>query len=136
MRLVRAPLLTAMTRMAFESDQSVAAFYSDQSEGAFTWAPAREISAYGADGNTCTADAQDDGVVHIVLPRAHGRWFSSQPNADSNVASEADDALNEQAAIEADFDACTLEALHEAANCHGRDDNSRSRGSNDRRAGG
>ena len=101
--------------MAFESDQSVAAFYSDQSEGAFTWAPAHETSAYGTDGNACTADAQDDGIVHVVLPRAHGHWFSSQPNADSNAASEADDTLNEQAAIEADFDACTLEALREAA---------------------
>lgn len=89
--------------MAFESGEGVSAYYRDQSLGAFTWEPARESSAYGTDGNTCASDAENDGVVHVVLPRGHGHWFASEHSG------------NAQAAADRDFDACTVDALRAAA---------------------
>lgn len=101
--------------MAFKSDQGVTAFYSDQSIGAFTWTPAHETSAFGADGNTCTADAQDDGIVHVVLPRGHGHWFASDKADGPQGTIGIDEVTEEQAAAGADFNACAVEALREAA---------------------
>lgn len=58
----------------FSSATGVSAYYDAMSDGAFTFLPASETSAYGADGNTNVADAQDDGIVHVSLPEAHGNW--------------------------------------------------------------
>ena len=58
----------------FDSSEGVSAYYRDMSDGAFTFTPADESSAYGVDGNTNKADAANDGVVHVSLPEAHGDW--------------------------------------------------------------
>jgi M6 family metalloprotease-like protein len=55
----------------------VSAFYRDMSNGAFTFVPAAETSAYGRAGNTNKADAANDGIVHVNLPEAHGNWADS-----------------------------------------------------------
>lgn len=100
--------------MAFESDKGVPAFYRDQSFGLFTWTPAHETSAFGVDGNTCTSDAKDDGVVHVVLPRGHGHWFAPQQE-DGQHGTSGDAAIEAQAAIDRDFEQTTVTALREAA---------------------
>ena len=101
--------------MVFKSDKGVSAFYSDQSFGAFTWVPARETSAFGVDGNTCAPDAENDGVMHVVLPRGHGHWFASQDESDRQGMLGFETATEEQAARVRDFEQSTVEALREAA---------------------
>ena len=100
--------------MAFEG-HGVSAFYSGQSIGAFTWEPARETSAFGVDGNTCASDAEDDGVVHVKLPRGHGHWFASDGADAPQGAIDIDEVTEKQAALGRDFDDCTVDALREAA---------------------
>ena len=58
----------------FTSEDGVSAYYRDMSNGAFTFTPASETSAYGVDGNTNKADAANDGVVHVTMDEAHGNW--------------------------------------------------------------
>ena len=58
----------------FTSEDGVSAFYRDMSNGAFTFVPAAETSAYRNAGNTNKADAENDGIVHVNLPEAHGNW--------------------------------------------------------------
>lgn len=99
--------------MTFESAEGVSAYYRDQSLGAFAWVPASESSAYGADGNTCVADKKDDGIVHVVLPRGHGHWFS--PELSGGQQGAAGGSTDAQAAADRDFDACTVDALRAAA---------------------
>ena len=55
------------------------------SDGAFTFSPALESSAYGIGGNTNKADKAADGVVHVKLAEAHGDWGDSY-YTDSAVA--------------------------------------------------
>ena len=57
----------------FRSDKSLAEYYTDMSFGKFTFTPVRETSAYG-DGNTNTADAVNDGVIHVTVPLPHDDW--------------------------------------------------------------
>lgn len=63
----------------FRADSSLAAFYSDMSFGQFTFTPAREASANGISGNTNTADAANDGVIHVTLSTAHDDWTLEYP---------------------------------------------------------
>ena len=91
-------------RLAFEDASGVSAYYTGQSNGDFTWVPAAEKSAYGTDGNTCVADAANDGVVHVSLPRAHGHWFAAD-----NTELTADEASEELA--DSDFDQCVRDAI-------------------------
>ena len=58
----------------FESEYSTKAFWSDASNGRFTFGPAAETSAFGANGNANAADEENDGVVHVTLDRPHGNW--------------------------------------------------------------
>ena len=101
--------------MAFGNDRGISRFYSDQSFGAFTWSPAHETSAFGEDGNTCTADARDDGIVHVTLSRGHGHWFASGQDSNSSGGIDIGNVTDEQASYGQDFDQCTVEALREAA---------------------
>ena len=83
----------------FGSVESPAAYYSDMSEGAFTFAPARETSAAGASGNTNGADRPDDGIVHVTLHQAHGAWG----------------AVNVDSATTRDFARCAMSSLSAAS---------------------
>ncbi len=58
----------------FEDEYSVARYWSDASTGRFTFTPAQEQSAYGVNGTTNTADAPNDGIVHITLEEPHENW--------------------------------------------------------------
>lgn len=64
--------------LVFENAEGVSSYFSHQSNGAFTWVPAHETSAYQVDGNTNVSDRADDGIVHVTLPRAHGHWFAHE----------------------------------------------------------
>ena len=61
----------------FRQERSLAGFYSDMSYGQFTFTPAKESSAYGVDGNTNVKDTANDGIVHVTVSNAHGRWGDS-----------------------------------------------------------
>lgn len=71
----------------FGSANGVSAYYSDMSNGKFTFTPAAENSAYGVAGNTNAADAANDGVVHVSMPEAHGNWGDSY-YSDAGAAGE------------------------------------------------
>ena len=58
----------------FRADRSLAEYYTDMSFGQFTFTPVRETSAYRVGGNTNTADAANDGVIHVTLSMAHDDW--------------------------------------------------------------
>lgn len=75
----------------FGADNSLASYYLDMSAGAFTFAPASEISEYGRGGNYNFADSAEDGVIHVTLPRPHGRWATV--NEDRAVAREFADVV-------------------------------------------
>ncbi|MBQ7639008.1 MAG: M6 family metalloprotease domain-containing protein [Clostridia bacterium] len=60
----------------FRSDSSLSSFYSDMSFGKFTFTPVRETSCYGG-SNTNTADAVNDGVIHVTLDVPHDDWTLS-----------------------------------------------------------
>lgn len=70
----------------FDEGESPASYYRDMSEGAFTFAPVRETSAAGVDGNANGADRPDDGVVHVTLHRPHGAWGAV--NVDPDVTAD------------------------------------------------
>ena len=101
----------------FRSDRSLAEYYSDMSLGKFTFTPVRETSAFSVGGNTNTADAANDGVVHVTLPLPHDDWrreFSFLSDEDTNAhrslsatliaALEAADAAVDFAAYDANSD--------------------------------
>ena len=67
--------------VAFTSPDSIASYYSDMSNGSFTFKPAAETSAYGVDGNTNKADKVNDGVVHVSMPEAHQNWDGFETTA-------------------------------------------------------
>ncbi len=60
----------------FTGEKSLSAYYSDMSFGKFTFVPAQENSAFGVDGNTNTADAPDDGIIHVRVALPHKDWDS------------------------------------------------------------
>ncbi len=62
------------TETLFEDQYSTQKYWSDASNGSFTFTPAAESSSHGTDGNTNASDAANDGVVHVTIPRAHGNW--------------------------------------------------------------
>lgn len=62
----------------FTGEYSTAAFWSDASNGSFTFEPAPESSAYGISENTNQCDAENDGVVHVTLDEDHGNWGGNQ----------------------------------------------------------
>ncbi|MBP3884656.1 MAG: hypothetical protein J6D54_06945, partial [Olsenella sp.] len=105
--------------LAFASADGVSSYYAEQSRGKFTWVPARERSAVGVGGNTCQADVENDGVVHVTLGRAHGHWFATRPDdagADASAGGEAsagDGGASDQA-LDGDFIACMREAVRAA----------------------
>lgn len=101
--------------MVFGNEKGVRNFYSDQSFGAFTWTPAHETSAFGIDGNTCSFDAENDGVVHVVLPRGHGHWFASQQDGGQQGMFGSKTGDEKPAALERDFEQSTIDAFREAA---------------------
>lgn len=53
---------------------TLANYYSDNSQGKFTFAPALENSAYGSAGNTNKADKVNDGIVHVTVSIDHDDW--------------------------------------------------------------
>lgn len=60
------------TEALFDNQYSTQKYWSDASNGSFTFTPAAESGSHGADGNTNASDAANDGVVHVMIPRAHG----------------------------------------------------------------
>ena len=58
----------------FTGEYSIGSFYSEASQGAFTFTPVHETSRFGEDGNTNSRDVADDGVIHVSLDRNHGDW--------------------------------------------------------------
>ena len=63
----------------FRADRSLAEYYTDMSLGQFTFTPVRETSAYNVGGNTNTADAANDGIIHVTLSTAHDDWVLDYP---------------------------------------------------------
>ena len=63
----------------FLSDRSLAEFYTDMSLGQFTFTPVQETSAYNVGGNNNTADAANDGIIHVTLSTAHDDWVLDYP---------------------------------------------------------
>ena len=57
----------------FHTDRSLAEFYTDMSLGRFTFTPAQETSAFGEE-NRNTADAANDGIIHVTLDLPHDDW--------------------------------------------------------------
>lgn len=66
----------------YSGEYSLTAFYSQMSDGQFTWLPASETCAYGTDGDTNTADAVNDGIVHVTIDHAHPNISSDFTNAE------------------------------------------------------
>ncbi|MBQ7598960.1 MAG: M6 family metalloprotease domain-containing protein [Clostridia bacterium] len=62
------------SRTIFDGEKSLSAYYTDMSFGKFTFVPAEETSAFETDGNTNTADAVNDGIVHLKLDQDHMDW--------------------------------------------------------------
>ena len=58
----------------FTGEYSIGSFYTEASQGAFTFVPAHETSQSGADDNTNNRDAANDGIIHVKLDRDHGDW--------------------------------------------------------------
>ena len=86
----------------FASESGVSAYYLDMSNGAFTFTPASETSAYGVDGNTNKADAVNDGVVHVTMNEAHGNWAGDY-YSDVHVAGAMLDAFARILAAAGDY---------------------------------
>ena len=76
----------------FGPTDSMSSFYSELSDGKFTFVPVEETSEYGVDGNTSQPDRVNDGVVHVVLDEPHGDW--GLVNEDSAIASEFGSVVN------------------------------------------
>ena len=70
----------------FGKDDSLASYYTEMSDGAFTFSPASESSAAGVSGNHCAPDRPNDGIVHVTLPEAHQAW--GMVNNDAAMAHE------------------------------------------------
>lgn len=90
----------------FSDDESLAAYYRDQSQGLFSLVPARETSAFGDKQNTNRGDCANDGVVHVNLDSAHHAW--SLVNEDVNVKEDFDQTVADSfdaARTFVDFDA-------------------------------
>ena len=83
----------------FGADKSLASYYLDMSEGAFTFAPAQESCAFDGNEVVNAADRANDGIVHITLDMPHGSW--GLVNEDSELARKFGDIV--------------LRAFHEAA---------------------
>lgn len=58
-------------KQIYSGTYSLTTFYSQMSNGQFTWLPASGTSAYGTGGNTNTSDATNDGIVHVTIDHAH-----------------------------------------------------------------
>ncbi|MBR4726782.1 MAG: immune inhibitor A [Clostridia bacterium] len=58
----------------FAGDRSLQSYYSDMSLGAFTFVPVAETSACGVLDNRNTADAENDGVIHVTVSTDHLDW--------------------------------------------------------------
>lgn len=67
-------------RTLFTQDASLTNYYNDMSFGQFTFAPVRESSAYGVDGNTNVNDKANDGVIHVNVPYNHDNWLFVDDN--------------------------------------------------------
>ena len=78
----------------FESEKSLTEYYNDMSFGQFTFLPVKETSAYGAGGNTNTADGVDDGVIHVNLPKPHRDWICEDATEDASMLGAFIDAIN------------------------------------------
>ena len=83
----------------FGADNSLASYYLDMSNGKFTFSPAAETCSHDSDGVTSSTDRVDDGVVHVTLKRAHGRWG----------------LVNEKNEVAQDFGRAVLEAFQLAS---------------------
>lgn len=88
----------------FTGGKSLSEYYADMSLGQFTFTPVFENSAYGVNGVTNTADAVNDGVIHVKLDRSHDDWtleYGSDSRKDHNMnlslLQAFDDALNKAA---------------------------------------
>ena len=89
----------------FGSSNSLSDYYEQMSQGAFTFAPAAESSAYGEGGNTNKADKVNDGIVHVSLPEAHGNWadkYTGNSAVANSMLNMLEHALN-QASTAVDF---------------------------------
>ena len=62
----------------FAGPRSLSQYYSDMSLGQFTFTPVQETSKHGTGGNTNTADAENDGIIHVTLTLNHDDWTSTQ----------------------------------------------------------
>lgn len=62
----------------FGEGNSLAEFYSDMSLGQFTFTPVQETAAFGGE-NRNTADAANDGVIHVTLKSNHDDWRLEYP---------------------------------------------------------
>ena len=69
----------------FNGDTSLQQYYLDMSLNQFTFVPASESSVYSVDGNTNTADAVNDGIVHINLDMEHDNWTSLNDKTSSTT---------------------------------------------------
>ena len=58
----------------FKGEYSTKAFWSDTSNGHFTFELATETNTSGTNNNTNAADAANDGIVHVTLDRTHSNW--------------------------------------------------------------
>ena len=56
------------------ADGSLSSYYTDNSQGKFTFVPAIETSEYSRDGNTNTYDKTNDGIIHVSVDMDHGDW--------------------------------------------------------------
>lgn len=65
-------------RETFTGDYSTAKFWSDISNGTFTFTAAPETSAQSVGGNTNQYDSANDGVVHVSLDMPHGSWGGAE----------------------------------------------------------
>ena len=82
------------------ADESLSSYYTDNSQGKFTFAPAIETSEYNVGGNTNINDKPSDGIIHVSVDMDHGDWLDvfrenghnreSWANALSEAVSKAD----------------------------------------------
>ena len=75
----------------FSDEESLAAYYQEQSQGLFFLVPARETSAYKKKQNTNRADRANDGIVHVKLDSTHHAW--NLVNEDLGVKKDFDQTV-------------------------------------------
>ena len=80
----------------FGKGDSLASYYLDMSQGAFTFSPADETCAFGKDGNHNKPDTEYDGVIHVTLHRPHGAWgtVNEDPNVTQKFGIVAHEAID------------------------------------------